>query len=133
MPKIIFSEKAPAVIGPYSQAVLSDRSGLIFTAGQLGVIPGSGELAAGGIEAQTRQALENIRAVVETAHSDLGHVIKTTVFLKNMDDFPVMNKVYSEYFPLHPPSRSTIEVARLPKNAAVEIEVIAQIKSESDE
>ncbi len=117
---------APAAIGPYSQAV--QIAGLIYTSGQIPLDPALGQLVEGGIREQTTRVLENLKAVLAAAGSDMQHVIKTTVFLKNMSDFAAMNEIYASY--LAPeggvaPARSTIEVARLPKDALVEIEVIA--------
>jgi 2-iminobutanoate/2-iminopropanoate deaminase len=117
---------APAAIGPYSQAV--QIAGMIYTSGQIPLDPALGQLVEGGIREQTTRVLENLKAVLAAAGSDLQHVIKTTVFLKNMNDFAAMNEIYASY--LAPaggvaPARSTIEVARLPKDALVEIEVIA--------
>jgi len=120
--KILSTEKAPPPVGPYSQAVIAGD--LIFTAGQLGIDPKTGELAA-GIEAQTRQALTNLSAVLEAASSSLDQVVKATIFLAHMEDFAAMNAVYGEFFPLQPPARSTVVVAQLPRGALVEIEVIA--------
>ena len=122
---IVVSEKAPKALGPYSVA---NKSGdFIFTAGQLGLDPATGELAPGGIEFETRQALTNIRNVLEAAGSSLGQVVKTTVFLKDMNDFSKMNAVYGEFFTEKFPARSTVQVAALPKSGAVEIDVIAAI------
>jgi 2-iminobutanoate/2-iminopropanoate deaminase len=126
MLQIIRTDRAPAAIGPYSQAVTLQQGGLIFTAGQLGIVPGTGEMIAGDIEAQTRQAIENIRAILEAAGSDLSRVVKTTVFLKNLDDFAVMNRIYGEYFSAQAPARSTVQVARLPKDGLIEIEAVAE-------
>lgn len=121
--QIIVSEKAPKALGPYSVAnVFGD---LVFTAGQLGLDPQTNELAPGGIEAETRQALTNVKNVLEAAGSALDHVLKTTVFLRDMNDFARMNAVYAEFFPQDFPARSTVQVAALPRNAAVEIETIA--------
>ena len=120
--KIVSTEKAPPAVGPYSQAVIAGD--FIFTAGQLGIDPKTGELAA-GIEAQTRQALTNLSAVLEAASSSLDQVVKATIFLAHMEDFGAMNAVYGEFFPLQPPARSTVVVAQLPRGALVEIEVIA--------
>ncbi len=125
MRKIIATENAPKAIGPYSQAV--QVAGFLYTAGQLGLDPGSGDMVDGGVEAQTRRALENLRAILETAGSSLAQVVKTTVFLKNMNDFAAMNAVYATFFPQEPPARSAVEVARLPKEALVEIEAIARV------
>lgn len=121
---IIKAEKAPKAIGPYSVATTTD--GLVFTSGQLGIIPETGELAE-GIEAQTRQALKNVSAVLEAAGSCLDCVLKTTVFLKSMGDFATMNAIYGEFFTSNCPARSAIEAAALPKGGLVEIETIARI------
>src|SRR5215471_5874432 len=116
--KIVSTEKAPKAIGPYSQAICIE--GLVFTAGQVGMDPASMELVEGGVEAQTRQALTNLSNVLTSAESGLNFVIKTTVFLKDMNDFAAMNAVYAEFFPEKPPARSTVQVAGLPKGALVE-------------
>jgi len=121
--KIVSTDKAPKAIGPYSQAIRTES--LVFTAGQLGLDPATMELVQDGIEAQTRQALTNLKHVLETADSGLNYVVKTTVFLQDMRDFANMNGVYSEFFPENPPARSTIQVAGLPKGALVEIECVA--------
>lgn len=125
MLQVIKSQNAPAAIGPYSQAIRIGN--LIFTSGQLPMDPVSGELIAGTIEEKTRRALENVKAVLEAAGSSMDAVVKTTVFVKSMDDFSRINAVYTTYFPTNPPARSCVEVARLPKDAQVEIEVIAYI------
>jgi len=123
---VISSEKAPKAIGPYSVAV---RAGtFVFTSGQLGLDPQTGNLVPGGIEAETRQALANIRHVLEDSGAGLDVVVKTTVFLKDMADFPKMNSIYAESFPSNPPARSTVQVAALPKGGNIEIEAIAIIK-----
>jgi 2-iminobutanoate/2-iminopropanoate deaminase len=123
---MISTTQAPRAIGPYSQAV---RVGdLLFTSGQVALDPETGALVAGGIREQTARVLDNLTAVLEEAGLDMANVVKTTVFLKNMADFPAMNEVYAHYFApegVVPPARSTVEVARLPKDALVEIEVIA--------
>jgi 2-iminobutanoate/2-iminopropanoate deaminase len=125
--QIIVSEKAPKALGPYTVA---NRVGdLVFTAGQLGLDPQTNEFVPGGIEAETRQALTNIQHVLEAAGSSLSHVVKTTVFLKNMDEFARMNAVYAEFFTANFPARSTVQVARLPRDGAVEIEVVACLAS----
>src|SRR6185436_7362427 len=121
--KIVSTDKAPKAIGPYSQAIRTEN--LVFTAGQLGLDPATMELVPDGIEAQTRQALTNLKHVLETADSGLNFVVKTTVFLQDMSDFPKMNLVYSEFFPENPPARSTVQVAALPKGGLVEIECMA--------
>ena len=125
--KIIFTEKAPKAIGPYSQAIRTES--MVFTAGQAGLDPATGELVEGGIEAQTRQTLTNLKHVLEASDSALNYVVKTTVFLKDMNDFPRMNAVYAGFFPKDPPARSTVAVAALPKGALVEIEVVALLES----
>jgi len=127
--EIIFTKNAPEPIGPYSQAVKlnTENQSLIYSSGQVAIIPESGNMIEGGIKEQTRQSLENIKAVLTESGSELSKVIKTTVFLKNMNDFTYMNEVYSDYFGKSKPARSTVEVARLPKDALVEIEVIAHV------
>jgi 2-iminobutanoate/2-iminopropanoate deaminase len=121
--KIVSTEKAPKAIGPYSQAIRTQD--LVFTAGQVGLDPATMELVEGGIEAQTRQVLTNLKHVLETADSGLNFIVKTTVFLQDMGDFGKMNSIYAEFFPEHPPARSTVQVAGLPKGALVEIECVA--------
>ncbi len=123
--QIVSTPNAPAAIGPYSQAV--KVSDWIFTAGQLGLVPDTREFAGPDVESQTRQALENIRAILKEAGSCLRHVVKTTVFLQDMGEFPRMNGVYAEFFPEDPPARSTVQVAALPMGARVEIEAIATV------
>ncbi len=125
--KIIYTDKAPKAIGPYSQAI---RTGaLVYTAGQVGINPATGELVEGGIEAQTRQVLSNLKNVLEASDSGLNFVVKTTVFLKDMNDFAKMNTIYAEFFSENPPARSTIAVAGLPKGALVEIEAVAMLQA----
>jgi 2-iminobutanoate/2-iminopropanoate deaminase len=121
--EIIQAERAPKAIGPYSAGVKTGQ--LIFTAGQLGIIPETGNIIEGGIEQETRQALQNIQAILEQAGSSLTLVVKTTVFLRDMAEFTRMNQIYAGFFQQEPPARSTIQVAALPKGAAVEIEAIA--------
>jgi 2-iminobutanoate/2-iminopropanoate deaminase len=125
MSKIVSASAAPGAVGPYSHATIAN--GFVFTSGQLGLIPGTKQLAEGGIEAQTAHALDNIIAVLNAAGSDLDKVVKTTVFLQSMDDFAAMNTVYGRYFWRNPPARSTVEVARLPLNGLVEIETVATL------
>jgi 2-iminobutanoate/2-iminopropanoate deaminase len=122
---VIHSNSAPRAIGPYSQAIVSGS--LVFCSGQVPIDPATGELVPGGIQEQTHRSLMNLKAVLEAAGSSLDHVVKTTVFLQSMNDFAAMNAVYAVYFPNDPPARSTVEVARLPRNALVEIECIAQV------
>lgn len=123
--KVIHTDKAPKAIGPYSQAIRTDS--MIYTAGQTGLDPATMELVPGGVEEQTRQVLSNLKNVLEAAGSDFEHVVKTTVFLKDMNDFQKMNAVYAEFFGETPPARSTVAVAGLPKGGLVEIEAVALI------
>jgi len=120
---VITTEKAPAAVGPYSQAVRIGE--LIYTAGQVALVPETGEVEAKTIEEQTHQVLRNLQAVLETAGSSLDRVVKSTVFLTDMGDFAAMNAVYGEYFLTDPPARSTVEVSALPLGVQVEIEVVA--------
>ncbi len=123
--QVVSTDQAPKAIGPYSQAI---RVGdFVFCAGQAGLEPATGVLVKGGIEAETRRVLQNLAAVLQAAGSSLSRVVKTTVFLTNMDEFQRMNAVYAEFFPANPPARSTVQVSRLPKDACVEIEVVATI------
>ena len=121
--EIVKTIEAPAAIGPYSQAIKA--GGMVFLSGQIPLDPKSGEMVAGDIQVQTRQVLANLKAVLTAAGGSLDRVVKTTVFLTSMDDFPKMNEVYGEFFSTAPPARSTVEVRRLPRGAAVEIEAIA--------
>ena len=121
--QVIATDKAPAAVGPYSQGVRVGE--LIYTAGQLGIVPGTKEFAGPDIEAQTRQALENLRAVLEAGGSCLAHAVKMTVFLQDIGEFARMNAVYAEFFPEGPPARSAVQVAALPLGGRVEIEAVA--------
>jgi 2-iminobutanoate/2-iminopropanoate deaminase len=122
---VIHTDNAPKAIGPYSQGIrLGD---LIFCAGQTPIVPATGDLIAGEIEAQTRQVLSNLKAVLEAAGTGMDRVVKTTVFMTNLGDFARMNAVYAEFFPANPPARSTVQVSALPKGAQVEIECIAAL------
>jgi len=124
MKDVVLTDKAPQPIGPYSQAV--KVNGFLYLSGQVAIDPRSNTFAGGGIAAQTERVMENIRAILEAGGSSLRHAVKTTVFLKEMDDFAAMNEVYARYFiDAAAPARSTVQVARLPKDALVEIEVIA--------
>jgi 2-iminobutanoate/2-iminopropanoate deaminase len=123
MKNVITTDRGPKPIGPYSQAIKAN--GFIFLAGQVALDPKSGELVGSEIRQQTERALENIKGILEAAGVNLHHVIKTTVFLKDMNDFSGMNEIYARYFTAAPPARSTVQVSRLPKDALVEIEVIA--------
>jgi len=122
---VIFTDKAPKAIGPYSQAIKSGN--MIFVSGQVAVNPATGELT-GDIKTQTRQVLENLTAVLTAAGVTTAEVVKTGVFLKNLDDFAAMNAIYAEYFPQDPPARSTLEVSRIPRGSLIEIEAVAIIK-----
>ncbi|HEY2820745.1 MAG TPA: RidA family protein [Candidatus Acidoferrum sp.] len=123
MKDIVNSDRGPKPIGPYSQAV--KINGLLYLSGQIPLDPKTNEMIGGDIKAQTERVLENIKGILEAAGSNLHHVVKTTVFLKDMNEFPAMNEVYGKYFTVAHPARSTVQVARLPKDASVEIEVIA--------
>lgn len=122
--KAVSTEKAPAAIGPYSQAIIS--GGLVYTSGQIAIIPETGELAA-GLEAQANQVFKNLTELLKAAGSDISKVIKTTVFIKHMDDFAAINAIYAQYFTKPFPARSCVEVARLPKDVLIECEVIAEV------
>jgi 2-iminobutanoate/2-iminopropanoate deaminase len=124
--KIIKTDQAPEAIGPYSQAV--KYGNLLFVSGQVPFNRATGKIS-GGIEEQTRQSLENLKAILVASGTSLDSVLKTTVFLKNMDDFAAMNGVYKEYFSQDPPARSTVEVARIPRDSMVEIEAIAAVNN----
>ena len=125
MKNILSTDKAPAAIGPSRQGVSAPLRSIVISSGQLPVDPATGAFAEGGIAGQTRQSLENVKAVLAADGCTLEDVIKTTVFLKDMNDFAAMNEVYATFFPTNPPARSAVEVARLPKDAMVEIEAIA--------
>ena len=123
MKEIICSENAPKAIGPYSQAVRVN--GMLFMSGQIPLDPDTMQLVEGTIQMQTERVLENLKAVLAAAGLSLEHVVKTSVFLKNLSEFPQMNEVYARYFPANPPARSTVEVAKLPRDVQVEIDAIA--------
>jgi 2-iminobutanoate/2-iminopropanoate deaminase len=125
--EIIATQDAPSAIGPYSQAVV--HSGLVYTAGQIPIDPQTGELVAGDVAAQTERVLENLSAVLIAAGSSLQKVLRTTVFLRDMEEFAAMNKVYARFFSEHRPARSTVEVVRLPRDVAVEIDCIAVVET----
>jgi 2-iminobutanoate/2-iminopropanoate deaminase len=126
MQKIVYTDSAPKPIGPYSQAVVASGS-LVFTAGQIPLDPATGKVDGDDIATQTRRALANVGEILKKAGSSPQKVVKTTVFLKDMDEFAGMNAVYAEFFGTHAPARSTVEVARLPKDVKVEIEAIAVV------
>src|SRR3974390_1655332 len=123
MRTVIATERGPKAIGPYSQAIKAN--GLVFLSGQIPLDPATQQLITGDVAAHTERVLQNIAAVLDAAGTSLARVVKTTVFLKNMNDFVAMNEVYGCYFTVEPPARSTVEVARLPKDVLVEIDVIA--------
>jgi 2-iminobutanoate/2-iminopropanoate deaminase len=123
MKSVVLTERAPKPIGPYSQAIKAN--GFLFVSGQVALDPKSGELVNGDVGQQTERVLENLKAILETAGANLHHVLKTTVYLKDMNEFAAMNEVYGRYFSAAPPARATVQVARLPKDALVEIELIA--------
>ena len=125
---IIATDRAPRAIGPYSQAVRAGE--LIFASGQIPIDPVTGEFVPGGIAEQTEQVLRNLTAVFEAAGVTMNQVVKTTVFLANMDDFTAMNEVYGRFFGVEPPARATVQAARLPRDARVEIEAIALVGGE---
>ena len=126
--RVVKTVRAPQAIGPYSQAIVAQAGELVFTSGQIAIDPQTGEMSAGGIAEQTELTLRNLAAVLEASGSDMPHVLKTTVFLADMDDFAAMNEVYRRHFTGEPPARSTVQVARLPRNARIEIEAVALVK-----
>jgi 2-iminobutanoate/2-iminopropanoate deaminase len=125
MKKTVSTEKAPKAIGPYSQAVISN--GVVYLSGQIPLDPATNQLLEGDIAAQTERVLQNLKAVLEASGASLESVVKTTVFLKDMGDFPKMNEVYGRFFASNPPARSTVQAARLPRDVSVEIDAIATV------
>jgi len=123
MKTVISTHEAPQAIGPYSQAIKAN--GFLFLSGQIPLDPVTGEVVYGGIEMQTRQVLTNVKGILQKEGLTFANAVKTTVFLQDMNDFAAMNKIYAEYFETEPPARSTVQVAKLPRNVAVEIEMIA--------
>ena len=121
--RIVRTEEAPQAIGPYSQAVVG--GGFVYVAGQLALDPHTGQLVPGDVRIQTKRVMENIKAILEGAGSSLARVVKTTVFLRDLNDFGAMNEIYGSYFQEDPPARSTVQVAKLPRDGVVEIEVVA--------
>ena len=128
MRKVLHTEKAPKAVGPYSQAISTGN--FLFTAGQVAIDPRTGKLVEGGIKEQTRQVMENLKAILAEAAADFSKVVKTTVFLQDIKTFVDFNQVYGEYFPSEPPARSTFQVGALPLGAMVEIEMIVLIGGE---
>ncbi|MEJ2049624.1 MAG: RidA family protein [Calditrichota bacterium] len=126
MKKIVKTAKAPAPVGPYNQAIISGN--FVFTAGQIAIDPKTGNLEPEDIKIQTKRVIKNLQAVLQASGSDLTKVVKTTVFLKNINDFALMNEVYAQYFSENSPARSAVEVARLPKDVLIEMECIAIVK-----
>lgn len=125
MKNVVLTDRGPKPIGPYSQAIKSN--GFVFVSGQVALDPKSGEFVGPDVRQQTERVLENLKAILEASGVSLSHVVKTTVFLKDMNDFAAMNEVYARYFTAAPPARSTVQAVRLPKDALVEIDVIASL------
>ena len=125
MKDVVLTARGPKPIGPYSQAIKSN--GFVFVSGQIALDPLTGEFAGKDVRQQTERVLENLKVILEASGSSLKNVVKTTVFLKDMNDFPAMNEAYGKYFSANPPARSTVQAARLPKDALVEIDVIAAL------
>lgn len=123
MANVISTDKAPAAIGPYSQAM--ELNGMVYTSGMIPIDPATGELVSGSVEEQAEQAISNLEALLEASGSSIGNVVKTVVFISNMDDFGAINEVYAKHFCEPYPARSCVQVARLPKDVAIEIEAIA--------
>ena len=126
MREVIHSERSPKAVGPYSQAIRAGK--FVFTSGQLPIDPASGQIVDGGIISQTRQVLENLKAVLDAAGTDLSQVAKATVYLKNITDFATFNQEYTEHFAMEPPARSAFQVAALPMDALIEIDVVALVE-----
>jgi 2-iminobutanoate/2-iminopropanoate deaminase len=124
--KVVFTEKAPKPIGPYSQAIITGN--LIFTAGQIPIDPATNQVVQGDIKEQTRRVLENLRAILESVGATFDDVVKVTIYMKDLNEFSAMNEVYSEYFKNSPPARTTVEVSRLPRDVRIEIDLIAIVK-----
>jgi 2-iminobutanoate/2-iminopropanoate deaminase len=125
MKKVVHTPAAPAALGPYSQAIVAN--GMVYLSGQIALIPETGLLVGEDVEVQTKQVMENLKAVLDAAGSSFSQVVKTSIFLKNMDDFSQVNAIYGTYFTQDPPARETVEVARLPKEVKVEISMIALV------
>lgn len=128
MREVIKTSSAPAAIGPYSQGIRVSAGKMLFTAGQVPLDPATGQMVTGDIKAQTRRVLENVKAILQAAGASFEHVVKTTVFMTDLNEFAAMNEVYAEFFSTNPPARSTVEVRALPRGAKVEIETMAIIE-----
>lgn len=128
MREVIKTSSAPAAIGPYSQGIRVSAGKMLFTAGQVPLDPATGQMVAGDIKAQTRRVLENVKAILHAAGASFENVVKTTVFMTDLNEFAAMNEVYAEFFSTNPPARSTVEVRALPKGCKVEIETMAIIE-----
>ncbi len=126
MKKVIFTKEAPGAIGPYSQAI--EANGFVFVSGQTPISPSTGEIVSDDVKEQTKQSLDNVKTILQARGLDVDHIVKTTIFLKDMNDFKVVNEVYANAFSGSYPARSCVEVARLPKDVRVEIEAIAVVK-----
>jgi 2-iminobutanoate/2-iminopropanoate deaminase len=128
MKKVIASKAVPAAIGPYSQAIAVDGpKRMIFLSGQIGLDPGTGQLVSGGTEAEAKQVMKNIESLLKECDANFSHVVKSTIFLKDFNDFALVNQIYGSHFPKEPPARSTVEASRLPRDAKIEIECIVAI------
>jgi 2-iminobutanoate/2-iminopropanoate deaminase len=127
MKDVVLTDRGPKPIGPYSQAIKSN--GFVFVSGQIALDPKTGEFAAADIKLQTEKVFDNLKGILEASGSSLNHVVKATVYLKDMNDFAAMNEIYARFFPVAAPARTTIQVARLPKDALVEIDVIAFLRT----
>jgi 2-iminobutanoate/2-iminopropanoate deaminase len=125
MKDVVLTDRGPKPIGPYSQAIKSN--GFLFVSGQIALDPKTGEFSGANVREQTERVMENLKGILEAAGASFGHVVKTTVFLKDMSDFAAMNEIYAKSFVAAPPARSTVEVSRLPKDALVEIELVAYL------
>jgi 2-iminobutanoate/2-iminopropanoate deaminase len=125
MKSVVLTDRGPKPIGPYSQAIKAN--GFLFVSGQVALDPKTGDMLNGDIRQQTERVMENLKGILEAGGANLNHVVKTTVFLKDMNDFAAMNEVYARYFIMAPPARATVQVSRLPKDALVEIEVVATL------
>lgn len=128
MKQVIASKNVPAAIGPYSQAIaVEGPKRMIFLSGQIGLDPASGQLVSGGTEAEARQVMRNIEALLKECNASFANVVKSTIFLKDFNDFALVNQIYGSYFPKEPPARSTVEASRLPRDAKIEIECIVSV------